>query len=88
VTPRDALEAAQEAGRTGRLLWWSTHAHEQARERNVTRCDARAALASATQAIYQPENDRWRIEGGKDLDGDDLTVVVVFEGGVIIVTFF
>jgi len=87
VTPEEALEAAQDAGRTGRLDW-TPHAYEQARKRNIKKLDARAALASATHAVYQPENDRWRIEGGQDLEGDDLTVVVVFEGLLVIITFF
>ena len=30
----------------------------------------------------------WRIDGGKDLDGDDLTVIVLFEDGVVVVTVF
>lgn len=30
-------------------------------------------------------NGRWRVEGGVDLDGDELTLIVVFESVVVVV---
>jgi hypothetical protein len=35
----------------------------------------------------QRYNGRWRVEG-EDLDGDELTVVVVIEDGVVVVTLY
>ena len=87
VTPSQALDAVHEAGKTGRFDV-STHAKEEAAECSATRYDIQEALRTATTAIHQAGRDRWRIEGGKDLDGDDLTVVVVFEGDVVVITVF
>jgi hypothetical protein len=30
----------------------------------------------------------WRVEGGRDRDGDDLTVIVDIEADVIVITLF
>lgn len=47
-----------------------------------------AAIASATKATEQA-NGRIRVEGGRDLDGDDLTVVCKLEpSGVLVITLF
>ncbi len=44
----------------------------------------RYALANA-ERCYAVENDRWRVTG-PDLDGDELSAIVVIEDGVIVVT--
>jgi hypothetical protein len=44
--------------------------------------------AAATAAIRQSERGNWRIEGGTDNDGDDLTAIVDLEADVIVVTLF
>jgi hypothetical protein len=85
VTPRDALEIANAAGRTGQFYVVCDHA---SRKHNVTRKDIASGLATATRVSHQADNDRWRIEGGHDLDGDGLTVIVAFEDGVIVVTAY
>ena len=57
-------------------------------ERRVTkRCISRA-LQTATGAIYQVEKDRWKLTGGVDVDGDELILIVKFNGGVLVVTLF
>ncbi len=61
------------------------HALQRMRERNATRWDICLALRSATIALHQ-EGDRWRLEGGRDDDGEPLGLVVVFTGRGLIVT--
>jgi hypothetical protein len=56
------------------------------RERRVKFTDLVHALVNARQCTLQ-ENDRWRVEGS-DLDGDELTVVVVLDAGVVVITLF
>jgi hypothetical protein len=46
------------------------------------------ALQTAKSAFYQSENGRWRLEGGIDSDGDELTLIVEFRDGVLVVTLF
>jgi hypothetical protein len=83
----EALKTAQEAGRTGRIFYWS-HALDQMAERNVRRHDVRHALANARDATNQDQPPmRWRISG-PDLDDVALTVVVVFGGLLEVVTLF
>ena len=41
---------------------------------------------AAARATLQ-DNERWRLDG-RDFDGDDLTLIVVFEAGVVVVTVF
>jgi hypothetical protein len=87
VTPSEALAAVIEAGKTGRFSM-TLHAREEAVEAKATRYDVQHALRSARRALHQPNNDRWRVEGGTDLDGDELILNVVFEGDVIVITVF
>ena len=53
----------------------------------MRRKDIRQALRTATQARLQWGN-RWRLDGGRDLDGDDLTLIIAFDRVVVIVTVF
>jgi hypothetical protein len=50
------------------------------------------AMWSATRATFQGDGSRnkWELDGGKDLDGDELTVVVEFseDVGARVVTAF
>ncbi len=57
-------------------------------DRGATRDDLRSALVTATLAIRQPDRGNWRIEGGADNEGDDLTVIIDLEAEVIVVTLF
>jgi len=45
-------------------------------------------LLSATSASWQHDRETWRVDGGVDGDGDDLTVIVDLEADVIVVTIF
>lgn len=55
--------------------------------RNVTTssADVHRALCHAHQAMFQPKDARWKIEG-PDTDGDALTVVVELGDGLVVVT--
>jgi hypothetical protein len=56
------------------------------RERNVTRRDIGHALSVATSATL--EGECWRFDGGTDLEGEALSVVVVLVGDAFVVTVF
>jgi hypothetical protein len=87
VTPGAALRTARKAGTTGQF-YVTAHALQRQDERSVTQADIASALASSMRATYQPQRRTWRLGGGRDLDGEELTVVVVFEQGVVVVTVF
>ncbi|MBI4704199.1 MAG: DUF4258 domain-containing protein [Deltaproteobacteria bacterium] len=84
------LEQAALANIRGLACAWciryGRHAIERMDERGATRQDVQAALAGATECRAQPQG-RWKITGA-DRDGDELTVVVVIEDGVVVVTVF
>jgi len=63
------------------------HAIRRMRERRAGLVDVRRALTSATAAMTQ-DRGGWRVEGGRDRDGDDLTVIVDIEADVIVITLF
>jgi hypothetical protein len=86
MTPAEALQEINDAGKTG-SFYITPHANQEAKECSASRYDIQEALRTAYQANHQPTNDRWRVLG-KDLDGDDLTVIVVFDAGVVVVTVF
>jgi hypothetical protein len=54
-------------------------------QRGASAAHVRAALSGATKCVA--DADKWKVTG-PDLDGDDLTCVVVIEGGVLVVTLF
>jgi hypothetical protein len=54
--------------------------------RGARRADVHAALSGATDC-KTGDDGRWRVTG-KDLDGDELTVVVALDDGVVVVTVF
>jgi hypothetical protein len=68
-------------GRPGlrRLSSITRHAEERMDQRRAKREDVRAALVSSTVAIAQ---EGWRVRGGADRDGDELTVIVDIEARV------
>jgi hypothetical protein len=81
------LAEVQRLARLDRIIV-TVHARVRMAERGVTRAHLRSALVSATAAIRQPDRSNWRIEGGADNEGDDLTVIVDLEADVIVVTLF
>ena len=56
-------------------------------ERQVTVADVAFGLRTSTRATYQPDVDRWRLEGGTDGEGDELTLVIEIDP-VLVVTLF
>jgi Domain of unknown function (DUF4258) len=64
----------------------TNHAATRMAERGAAREDVRAALITATAALRQ-ERGGWRCKG-RDLAGDDLTVIVDIEADVVVITIF
>lgn len=56
-------------------------------QRRVSYSDIRHCLINAPACVWQPKDKTWRVEG-EDLDGDELTVAVVIEDGVVVVTVY
>jgi hypothetical protein len=81
-------EALEEIRRIAAAGWirYSPHAHLRMYERCITAEDVRNALTNATECAAA-EKERWKVSG-PDLDGEDLTLVVVLEGDVVVVTVF
>lgn len=88
TSPEEILRMARTAGQLRRFRTAEPHVRQRMAQRGATiKCLARA-LQTATAATHQAENDRWRLEGGVDSDGDELTLVVALRDGVVIVTLF
>lgn len=88
MTPNEVLSQAHTAGQTRQYRTAEPHVSIRLAQRGATkRCISRA-LQTATQAIYQPENDRWKLTGGVDVDGQELILIVKFDRGVLVVTIF
>ncbi len=81
-----ALADARGLALAGRITL-SHHAELRMEERGASFPDVRQALVTATDCRAEPAA-RWRIEGGHDCDGDALTMIVTFEGSVVVVTLF
>ena len=62
------------------------HCRVRMRERGSSVEDVRYALVNAESCTGQP-NGRWKVKSS-DLDGDELTMIVVLQSGVIVVTLF
>ena len=86
MTPAEALEAIRKAGASGQFVI-SGHAYDRMAERGARRGDVRNALAKADTCRRAEEPDRWRASG-PDLDGDELTAIVAFDGFAVVVTVF
>ena len=81
-----ALEMAQAAG-TQHKLRLSFHVIYDHPERGISAQDIHAAAASATSASLQ-RNGKWKIDGGVDMDGDELTLICVLVDDVFVVTAY
>lgn len=81
-----ALAEIQRLARVNRIVY-TGHALLRMDSRGASRDDVRSALITATSARQQ-ERGTWRVEGGRDLDGDVLTAIVDIEADVIVVTLF
>jgi hypothetical protein len=87
VNDARALAEIQRLSRLDRIVI-SRHANQRMNDRGATETDVRKALLTATAAIRQADRDNWRVEGGVDTDGDDLTLVCDIGVNVIVVTLF
>jgi hypothetical protein len=85
VNDTKALAEIQRLAGLDRIRF-TRHAADRMDQRGAKRGDVRAALVSATAAFAQDRG--WRVEGGVDREGDDLTVIVDIEADVIVITLF
>lgn len=86
-TPSRILAECHAAGKTGVFLL-GEHAADRARDRNLGIDDIRHALTAATAATFQPNNSRWKVSGGADLEGVPVTFIVRLEGGLLVITLY
>jgi len=87
-TPAEVLDQCHRAGAqriAGFLL--SGHAFDRMRDRRLKRQEVARALVEATVAVAQ-DDGTWRVDGGSDLDGEPVTLIVALDRGVLIVTIF
>ncbi|HET8539761.1 MAG TPA: DUF4258 domain-containing protein, partial [Anaeromyxobacter sp.] len=84
VTPAEALHEIRGYAGAGRYSI-SSHAWKRMSQRGVRTRDVREALCSA-RTCHAEADERWKVTG-QDLDGEDLTLVVVIED-VVVVTLF
>jgi hypothetical protein len=82
MPPAEALERAKAAARVWQVRW-RRHSAARSVQRNAQAADIREAILTARTAVWRAEEDTWRLEGGRDLDGDNLTVVVAIEGNEV-----
>lgn len=68
------------------LIRVTEHARKRMAQRSVRYRDLQHALSNA-RSCANDETAKWRVEGA-DLDGDDLTVIVVLAGDLLIITVF
>jgi Domain of unknown function (DUF4258) len=87
ATPAEALAEVRRCATAGRVRMDAPHVRLRMAQRNVRERDVFCALRNARHCAAGGEAERWKVTG-PDLDDDDLTVVVVFEAGVIVVTVF
>jgi hypothetical protein len=88
MTPDEALNRAKTFAFQDRIRF-TFHGKVEARNASASPGDVQQAIQTATLAKYDTSKKTWRIEGGRDLDGDDLTVVLVLEDdhGRLVTTF-
>lgn len=81
-----ALEDIKGYARANRVSVARGHGSLRMVQRRVQIGDIIHALSHASDCRLQP-NGRWKVTG-KDLDGDDLSLVVLLEDEVVVVTVF
>ena len=88
VTNDEALaEIKRLAGVPWRIVWTS-HATRRMRDRKAFEQDVINALLTSTTARWQADHQSWAVDGGVDVDGDDLGVRVNIEADLIIRTVY
>ncbi len=86
-TPGEALAEVRRCAVAGRVRMDEPHVRLRMAQRNVRADDVFSALCNAVHCGRGNKPGRWKVTG-PDLDDDDLTVVVVFDGDVVVVTLF
>jgi hypothetical protein len=82
-----ALGEIQWLARLGRIAI-TPHARQRMDERDASVSDVCRALRTARAALRQADRNNWRLQGGVDVDGDELTLICDIEADVIVVTLF
>ena len=57
------------------------------RKRGVQVVDLYQAIRTAKEATWSDKERTWRLKGGTDTDGEDLTVVVAFDPARVVTVF-
>jgi hypothetical protein len=89
VEGSDALRVIRGYATANRVVF-TKHAKERASQRASGSAGLQHvlhALRNAATCRVGDKPDSWR-STGPDLDGDDLTAIVVIEGGLIVITVF
>jgi hypothetical protein len=86
----EVLERARVAAAQGRVTFSKHAANDSMPKRHAHTADVLEALNTAIKAEYDPPGEKWKLLGGKDLDGDGLKVIAEFreDGTVHVVTIF
>jgi hypothetical protein len=84
VTHDEVLRDVRGYSEAGRIVL-TKHARRRMLERGAMYADVRYALLTAVGCSDGDEPNKWIIESA-DRDGDAMTLVVVLEAGVIVVT--
>lgn len=82
-----ALGEIQRLAQLDRITY-SGHAQQRMSERGARPSDVRNALLTATRAVWQADRQNWRVDGGVDRSGDELTAVVDIWADLVVVTIF
>jgi hypothetical protein len=85
MSRKDAIDAIRFAASAGHIRY-EAHARQRMKERGVRREDIRHALINV-ESCKAVRDERWKVTG-PDLDGDALTVVLVIEGDVVVITVY
>lgn len=85
MTAAEALELVKGLAAANRYLV-TVHARTRMVERKVTAAGLHRALTQA-KSCRPGTDDAWKVSG-PDQDGDDVDVVVVIEGDLVVVTLF
>jgi len=86
MTEQAMLELVRSYTRANRWEVDLVHGQQRMQQRGVSFSDVEHALLNASQCQVQA-NGRWKLQSW-DLDGDDLTLIVVVEDGVVVITVF
>lgn len=86
MSPAEALRQIRGYAKANRIVVL-THAWQRMKERGVSYGDMMHGLTNAQSARWQVDHQSWKVST-EDLTGDDLTIAVKLQGGVVVVTVF